>query len=489
MDGAGWGRAGEIAFASDGLWTVPDSGGEPERILESDSSSLFSPVFLPDGHTVVFTESSSSGWSEAHVSSIDLATKERKTLLTSASDAQLSPTGHLVFMRDASLLAVPLDAARVEVVGAAVPLLAGIMQSVNARTSANETGMGQFALSDSGTLVYAAGSIYPTAATALVRVDRNGRETELAAAIEGRRLSRVRLSPDAKRVVVKIGGVGTRSRARDLWMFDLGADTPTRLTSTGDADNPVFAPDGKSLLFERASTAKRDLYSLELNANSAPQLIMAGRPGLGPRPASWSADGSWLAYIQRNGAGAASAQQIFVRSTKSPMPESEADLGEPRQFSPSTFTQRDAYFSPDGRWLVYTSNESGNNEVYVQAFPGPGEKRRISTNGGSNPAWSRDGKQLFYLTRDLGAGTLTESQSASMMTVDVTTGGGFQAGAPRQLFEGPYIVTSPLRGYDVTPDGQFIMARLRASPDQRVTKLNVVLGWAEELKRRVPSPR
>jgi hypothetical protein len=214
------------------------------------------------------------------------------------------------------------------------------------------------------------------------------------------------------------------------------------------------------------------IYSLPLSGSNAPQRLMEGTPGL--VAASWSADGQWLAYLQTVG----SVQQIFVR----PVRDSALDPGEPRQFSPSTFDQRDAQLSPDSRWLAYVSNESGANEVYVQPFPGPGEKRRISSNGGSNPAWSRDGRELFYL-----AATKPGTLSRPMMAVDFSTTGDFKASVPHLLFEGSYPTTGPLRSYDVTPDGQFIMSRWRFPPDQPVTTLNVVLGWAEELKRRVPT--
>ena len=475
MNGAAWGSSGLIAFASNGgLWTVPESGGQTETVLEPGSGGpIFSPAFLPGDHTVVFTQRTSFNWAEAHLDAIDLATKQRKTLITNASDARFSPTGHLVFMRGGSLLAVPFDGDRAEIVGAAVPLLAGIMQSVKAPNIVFETGMGQFALSDSGTLIYADGGIYPTIEGTMVRVDRNGRETELAKITGG---LFVRLSNDAKRAVVtRVNDGGSFS---DLWLYDLAAGTSTRLTSTGDAGIPVWAPDGKSLLFVAYET-NSGMYSLALDAESTPQRVMEAAEDSRPIPSSWSSDGAWLAYLQ----GSFDASfQILVRPTLGPILKSEADLGEPRLFSPSTFRQQDGYFSPDGRWLTYTSSESGENEVYVQPFPGPGEKRRISTDGGLNPAWSRDGRQLFYLRP-----VSVTDRSVSMMAVDVTTSDGFRSGAPRELFHGPYIRSMPTRTYDVTPDGQFILIREGDPVDERVTKLNVVLGWAEELQRRVPA--
>ncbi len=458
--GASWGTAGVIAFADLQLQTVPDSGGTPEPV--PDIRAL-APALLPDGQTVLFTDLApliSGDWDSSHVDALDLKTRERKTLLANAADARYSPTGHLVFMRDATLLAVPFDATRVEVTGAAVPLLAGVMQSINATNSSAETGMGQFALSASGALIYAAGDINPTGRSTMVRVDRKGTETRLAE-VKGD-LVGLRLSSSGVRVVAFRTGDG--SRARDLWMYEVPSGTPTRLTSTGGAEWPVFLPDGRSLTFTDLQTG---IYALPLGSSDAPERLIDGRL---QTAASWSPDGRWLAYLQFfTGAG----RQIFVRAA-----QDGRLVGEPRQWSPSAFQQTHAEFSPDSHWMAYVSNDSGDDEVYVQPFPGPGEKRRVSPSGGSSPAWSRNGRELYFLSGD--------GDVKSMFAVDVSTAGGFQASAPRLLFTGRYSSTTPLRSYDVTPDGQFIMSLRHAPPDEPVTRLNVVLGWAETLKNQVP---
>lgn len=154
--------------------------------------------------------------------------------------------------------------------------------------------------------------------------------------------------------------------------------------------------------------------------------------------------------------------------------------GEARLFLESKFSLRDPEFSPDGKWMAYSSNESGTLEVYVQAFPGPGEKVRISTDRGSNPAWSPNGHELFYLNRK-------PPRSMIVMAVDIV-GSPRSAGTPRKLFEVEWsLITSPVRSYDVYPDGQsFIMARVDPLPDLRATHLNVVLNFFDELQRRVP---
>jgi Tol biopolymer transport system component len=201
-----------------------------------------------------------------------------------------------------------------------------------------------------------------------------------------------------------------------------------------------------------------------------PQLLIDGRLLIA---ASWSPDGRWLAYLQFvRGVG----RQIFVRAAQ----DGRFD-GEPRQWSPSAFDQSQAEFSPDGRWMAYVSNDTGASDVYVQPFPGPGEKCRVSPSGGTNPAWSRNGRQLYFLTGN--------SEVVSMFAVDISTAGGFQSSALRLLFEGQNRIRVPLRSFDVTPDGQFIMSRRADLPDQPVTRLNVILGWAESLTQRVPGEK
>lgn len=321
--------------------------------------------------------------------------------------------------------------------------------------------MGQFALSASGTLLYAPGDRNPTTTSILVSVDRKGVETKLAE--DKWMLIGFRVSSSGARVVTFKTGDG--SMASDIWMYDLASGAPTRLTSSGKAAWPLFSPDNKSVLFVE-SRNNPGLYALPLDGSAAPQRIDE-TPGV--IPASWSADGKWFACLQTVG----NVSQIFVRAVR----DGKLDAGAPRQFAPSTFNQLGAEFSPDSRWMVYTSNESGAYEAYVQPFPGPGERHRLSSGGGTNPTWSRNGREVFYLT--------TTSGTKSMMAVDVSTAGDFKAGAPHRLFEGPYVSTTPTRTYDVTPDGKFILNRDQAPPNEPVTKLTVVLGWALELNRRV----
>jgi eukaryotic-like serine/threonine-protein kinase len=171
-------------------------------------------------------------------------------------------------------------------------------------------------------------------------------------------------------------------------------------------------------------------------------------------------------------------RQIFV----APVRDGRPDTSAARQISASRFAQQGVEFSPDGRWMAYTSNESGADEVYVLPFPGPGERRRLSSSGGTNPAWSADGRELFFAESRPGG-------RWAMMAMDVSTAGDFTAGVPHALFEAPFAIGRPLRSYDVTPDGHFIMNLPELPPAEPVSTLHVVIGWASDLTTRVPADR
>jgi serine/threonine-protein kinase len=455
-----------IAFADAGLKQVPAAGGPPQTLIRRVRGETFAsaPDFLPDGKTLLITVRHSYHWEEAQIEALRPG-GERRVLVNGGASARYVRTGHLVYMLNGSLMAVPFDANRLETTGTAVPLLDGVMQSVNMPGSDFESGMGQFAVSRSGHLVYAPGGIYPARQTTLVRVDRKGTVTDLN--LPKGRDKGLRLSPDGQRLVVDRHYA--TSNLRDLWAYDLVRGTVVPLTNQPQSEWPIWSLDGKRIIFSGSiEHLGLSIRSILADGQGAIETIAAGG---GAIPGSLSPDGKWLAYLTTAGNG------IWVRPI--------SGQGEPKLFLGSKFVVQDAEFSPDGKWLAYSSTESGTLEVYVQAFPGPGEKHRISTNGGGNPAWAPNGRELFYLEcRRAGA---LASMKCSMMVVDITPGGVFKAGAPRTLFEAGPRGSGPTRSYDVYPDGQhFIMAKHEELPDQRVTRLNLVLNWFEELKRRAP---
>jgi serine/threonine protein kinase len=464
--GATWGPDDVIVFAVGyvTLMQVPAAGGKPQPLIRPDQvkGEIFaSPEFLPDGKTLLFSVRASSNWEEAQI----VARRpggERRVLVNGGTDAHYVPSGHLIYLRSGTLMAVPFDADRLEITGPPVPLQDGVMQAVNMPNTAVESGMGQFAISRSGTLVYASGGIYPARPTTLVLVDRKGVVIDLN--LPKGRDAGLRLSPDGQRLAVH--RLSEANLLSDIWVYDLVRRTASRLTTQGENRWPLWSPDGKRILF-RGGPGGTQLRSVLADGQGAIETAVTGKGRV--TPASWSPDGNWLAYLDGN--------EIWVR----PM----SGKGGPKLYLKSKFELCDPQFSPDGQWMAYTSNESGSSEVYVQAFPGPGEKHQISTSGGINPDWAPNGRELFYL--DLGRRPEAGSFLVySMMAVDITANP-FKAGTPRTLFGGVSLATYPLRSYDVYPDGQhFIVAKNDELPDQRVTRLNVVLNWFEELKRRAP---
>ncbi len=464
LHGASWSSIDTIvfvAYAGD-LMQVPAKGGTPQVFLRRDPAKgeLYStPELLPDGRTLLYTVRTSENWAAAQIVA-RLDTGEQRVLIQGGADARYVPTGHLLYMQDAVLMAVPFDARRVQLAGAPEAMLDGVMQAVNRPYPGYETGMGQFAASASGNLIYATGGIHPPHLTTLLRVDRNGKETELNApkGVYGG----PRVSPDGRRLALFKNGEA--SRLPDIWVLDLLTGNGTRLTSEGTNIFPLWSPDGRRLLFT-GGPGRTQILSIAADGSGAPAIVVTGK---GPEiPASWSVGGK-LAYLEnRDG-----KRQILIRSM------SRDGASEP--FSDSKFNFQEAQFSPDGHWMAYVSNENGRNEVWVRAFPGPGEKYPISSGGGRNLVWARDQSELFYLG-------LEPSGKNRMMAVHISPSAAFKFGQPRQLFEGDYEDAIPLRSYDITPDGQhFIMLRNEPPADQPVTKLTVVLNWFDELRRRAP---
>jgi dipeptidyl aminopeptidase/acylaminoacyl peptidase len=189
-------------------------------------------------------------------------------------------------------------------------------------------------------------------------------------------------------------------------------------------------------------------------------------------PMSWSPDGQALAYMELD---PAPNYDIWVLRLSDP----SASTGQGRKAQPflrTSFYEAVPQFSPDGRWLAYVSDESGRFEIYVQPYPGPGGKYQISTDGGTEPLWNPNGRELFFRS------------GGRMMAVDITTQPGFSAGKPRMLFEGAYLVlTTTVPSYDVSPDGQRFLMLKPIEQTQATTQINIVQNWFEELKRRVPS--
>ena len=400
-------------------------------------------------------------WDTAQIIVERLATGERTVVLDGGSAGRYVPTGHLVYALGESLLAVPFDVTRLEVTGGAVPLLEGIFRSTN-----NDTGSAHFDLSRTGAIVYR-----PTearlASNTLVWVDRSGEEEVVP--VPPHIYIYPRLAPDGRRMTLDTRGAGDD----DVWVWDLDRETFTRLTVSPQADQyGVWTPDGKRVVFSSTREGVPNLYWRPADGTGLVERL-APSPN-DQYPHAVSLDGKHLVYREH---GPTTGRDLYVLPLD--------DARQPRPLVVTEFTELNAEFSPDGRWLAYQSDASGDFEIYVRPFPSMDTARwQISTAGGTQPLWSPAGRELFFRTE------------AGVMGVPVQTGGtDFSAGRPTLIVQGDYRTPSSAAGrtYDVTSDGErFLLIRANAGHDPNdpfagATRLHVVLNWLEELRARVPT--
>jgi serine/threonine protein kinase/Tol biopolymer transport system component len=445
-----WGVDGTIVVAAQtNLLRVPAAGGTPESIVKAEAGRALSyPQILPGGRAVLFT-SSEPGPDPGELEILLLDTGERRKLLPGTAGRYV-PTGHLLFMRGATLWAVGFDPGRLAVVGTPVPAIEGIRVEGG--------GAVQFAVADDGTLVYLPGGAGSTARR-LVWVNREGREEPINA--PPRTYVYPRLSPDGTRVALDV-----RDQENDIWTWDFARSTLTRLTFDPANDQyPTWTRDGRRLIFISAREKTLAPFWQAADGTGAVE-----RLGTDLRPldqGSLSHDG----------------KRLLLRAIS---PETREDIvmltldGE-RRIEPlvrTPFIERNVELSPDGRWMAYDSNESGAIETYVRPFPlVDGGRWQISNGGGWAPLWSPNGRELFYVDR-----------GGSIMSAPIEAGTSFAAGnATRVMDVSAYNTGTQGRNYDISRDGlKFLMIKNQEAASSG-TQINVVLSWFEELKRLVPT--
>jgi Tol biopolymer transport system component len=453
--GATWGREGTIILGNftGPLQQVSDVGGAPQPLTRLAKGEIVHgwPELLPGGKAVLFAAgTNNNNWPSAQIAVQLVGTGERRILIQGGMFPHYAASGHLVYAQGGTLAAVPFDPQRLTVTGAAVPLVEGVLQST-------VDGNAQYSFSATGSLAYIPGAVQ-SAQLRLVWVNRNGTEQPLAA----REHAYVgpRISPDGRRVAV-----GITEQERQVWLYDLSRDTLTRLTFQGNNNLvPFWTPDGKRIAFTSNKEGQRNVFWQLADGSGGLERLTTSE--FVQIPASWSADGQLLTFSEVN---PTTGYDIWVLRL-------EDRKAEP--FLRTQFNEAAPQFSPDGHWLAYVSDESGRKEIYVQPYPGPGGKWQISTEGGVEPLWNRNGRELFYRNAN------------KMMAVQITAQPTFSPGTPRVLFEGQYqsLPTISTPNYDVSPDGQrFLMLKPVEQAQAAPTQINVVLNWFEELKRRVPT--
>jgi Tol biopolymer transport system component len=449
--GASWGSHGMIAIApttASALQEVSDAGGAPHPLtrLGNEGASHRWPEFLPGAKSVLFSAGvNAANWVNSQVALQNVGTGERRNLIQGGTQPRYAPSGHLVYAQGGSLMAAPFDPQRLQVTGASVPVVEGVMESIS-------TGAAQYSTSNTGTLVYVAGGVQG-AEHKLVWVDRNGAEQPSAAPVHP--YESPRISPDGQRIAVATDG--------QIWLYDLSRETLTRLTFAGNVNTrPVWTPDGKRIAFFSSKDGPLNLFwQLADGSGGLEKLATSDFINV---PLSFSPDGQLLAFHEVNPTTGNDIMVLRLSDRKV------------QPFLRTPFNESDPRFSPDGRSIAYVSDESGRSEIYVQPYPGPGGKSQVSRDGGTEPVWNRNGRELFYRSGN------------KMMAVDITTQPNSALGNPRVLFERQYVLaTVPISNYDVSPDGRRFLMVKGDEQSTTATQINIVLNWFEELKRRVPA--
>jgi eukaryotic-like serine/threonine-protein kinase len=449
--GGAWSPKGDIVFAPDNegpLHRIAAVGGASEAVTRLDTPgrpglSHRWPQFLPDGERFLYTVLSVPPQPASEVHAGSLRARDSRLLLTNASNAVFVAPNHLLFAREGTLMDASFDPGALTAAGEPIPVAERVHRHRYRRNAA-------FTATERA-LVYQSDPMQEGAR--LVWVDRTGSEAGSVGAPAD--YGGLRLSPTGDRAAVEIRD--SRTGNMDVWILELARGVATRLTSGAQvSDCPNWAPSGDSVLFTSNRSGRFDLYRRALSSPSDELVLLTDRD---KTPTDWSADGRVVVFDH----GAPSPTwDIWFWS---------ADSKQATPFLATAFNERDGRLSPDGRWIAYASDESGAFEVYVRSFPRPGFKRQVSGEGGSQPVWRRDGKELFYL-----------AANDRLMAVATRLGETFAADAPRPLFGRRLAASSsdsPL--YDATPDGRRFLLSVRSDPSV-APALSVVLNWTGDLR-------
>jgi len=441
------------------IFKVPAAGGvaTPVTALSSDENYHSYPSFLPDGRHFIYTRHAPQAENTSiYVGSLDAKPEEQRShRLLSAGFAMYAPSqnggrGYLLFVRERSLMAQPFDAARLQLLGDAVPITASVGRYAERAL---------FSVSADGTLAYQEANAGP--ANRLTLFNRQGKVLSYVTDVDLH--DHLALSHDGTRVAVARRDIRGND---DIWLIDLLRGGSTRFTFGLSADsNPVWSPDDRRIVFGSNLGGVMNLYQKDSSGSGVQEALLKSKEGKFPQ--DWSRDGKYLVYSRRSEKGDFDLWILPMIGDRKPTP-----------FVQSQFNEDQAEFSPDGRWVAYMSDASGRPEIYVRPFPPSesGGQWLISNSGGEQPRWRGDGKELFYFS------------GQKLMAVDVSAKAAFQAGVPKVLFEAPVsggIVTSnngSAHHWDVTADGQRFLINTDAI-DSNSARLNIVLNWTAILKK------
>ncbi len=453
--GASWNKDGVIVFAPGlalPLMRVSAAGGEPKPVTKLGGPGELHryPVFLPDGKRFLFEVFNGKPETNGiYAGSLDGSPPVR--VLTDQSSAAYvaseSPgkNGLLLFRREGTLMAQPFDPGAVRTTGDAFPVAEAVSISGNTDHAA-------FSVSGNGMLAYSGGLGFGLARGNLAWMDRKGARTTLGQPAE---IITQGLSPDGKQVALSIRAQG--GDGGDVWLLDVARGVPSRFTfRSGRSAEPVWSPDGSHIIF---GVDNSSLYEKAANGAGKEELVLSG--GLNIRPQDWSRDGKFLVYMQTGGRTGTDLWLLPLEGDRKPIP-----------YLQTPFNESEAQFSPDGHWMAYASNESGQPQVYIQSIPASGTKFQISNAGGGQPRWRRDGKELFYISSD-----------NKLMAVSLKVGDTVEADPPKPLFDLPpiYSTLTGIWAYEPSADGQRFLVLTESNAAN--APITVVLNWQAGIKR------
>ena len=435
-----WGKDGAIVYADNAarkIMKVSAGSGEPEVVIETERE-CFAPQILPDGKTVMYTITGSP----YKIVAQSIGSSEAKEV-TSGDSAQYLSSGHIVYAEDSNLYAVAFDPDKLEVTGSRALIVEGVMRAAGAP---------HYAVSDSGTLVYVPGA----SLSSQVRLEWYDRQGNPVGSVgEPGQYRQLALSLDGEKIIIEklVSGNGY-----DLWMLDLsraGSDIPVVNGPYTDED-PVWSPKGDYIAYDSNPKGSSALYRKSMAAEEEDVLLLEPKEG-NLYAEDWSRDGRYIAYLE-----VSNGEKIY-RLPLSGEPTPEFLVGGPYNYD-------EPKFSPDGKTLAYVSSESGRDEIWIKPLEGNGRPLKVSSNGGGQPLWRNDGKELFFLALD---GTIM----AVDMGEDSST-----PGLPKPLFQTSIYVDPTIDQYAVTGDGQKFLILNRQGSD--ISSINVIVNWYEGLKQR-----